>query len=184
MVELMVDGQELTVAFSPDLDRHQTWWQHAARSSQSPLKEPRHARRDARDCPKDKSYNTVVVCTSRELTAGVRTTRRSIFREDEYSSIHEARVDRAVQHATEFCAQDRIRVGSRLTGYVSGVSQDVFVIFVILTRSSVYTQYPASSREKKLPIKVSRFDVDVSFSNCTERIALASFPTHSYTNAK
>ena len=35
--------------------------------------------------------------------------------------------------------------------------------------------------EKKLPIKVSRFDV--SFSNLTERIALASFPTHSYTNA-
>jgi hypothetical protein len=30
--------------------------------------------------------------------------------------------------------------------------------------------------EKKLPIKVSRFDV--SFSNLTERIALASFPTH------
>jgi hypothetical protein len=44
----------------------------------------------------------------------------------------------------------------------------------------IFVSLPAL--EKKLPIKVSRFDV--SFSNLTERIALASFPTHSYTNAK
>jgi hypothetical protein len=156
----MVDGQELTVAFSPDLDRHETSWHHAGSSSQSPLKEPRHAARDAQFSTK---RNIVYF---RGSSGPARCSTRCSIR-----------------------PRSESRLGSRLCDRlpsrdVSGVSQDVFVIFVILTRSSVYTQYPASSREKKLPIKVSRFDVDVSFSNLTERIALASFPTHSYTNAK
>ncbi len=69
--------------------------------------------------------------TNRQLTAGVRTTRRSIFREEEYSSIHEAPVDPRFSTRLN-CALEIESNCSRRTGYVSGFSQDVFVIFVIL----------------------------------------------------
>jgi hypothetical protein len=74
-------------------------------------------------------------------------------------------------------------LNSTLRGFMAGYSFTVVVslrVVEMYKRRIKYKTLPAL--EKKLPIKVSRFDV--SFSNLTERIALASFPTHSYTNAK
>jgi hypothetical protein len=101
----------------------------------------------ARTTRRSIARRNVVVSTSRELTAGVRTTRRSIFREEEYSIF--PRLEWTARFSTRLSAalENRFRDGSRLTGYVSGFSQDVFVIFVILPMSSVYTQYSSGKQE-------------------------------------